>query len=48
VEEKVRKSDELLNQLLGPARLTAIVDIGANPIDGDPPYLEMLRRVSAR
>ena len=23
-------------------RLTAIVDVGANPIEGDPPYVEML------
>lgn len=31
-----------LSQILAPARLTAIVDIGANPIDGDPPYKRML------
>jgi FkbM family methyltransferase len=31
-----------LFDLLRPARLTAIVDIGANPIDGDPPYKDML------
>jgi len=30
-------------QLLGADRLTAVVDIGANPIDGDPPYADMLR-----
>lgn len=29
--------------ILRPARLTRVVDIGANPIDGDPPYLPMLR-----
>ena len=29
--------------LLDTARLTAVVDIGANPIDGDPPYAAMLR-----
>ncbi|MEZ0491797.1 FkbM family methyltransferase [Kineococcus sp. TBRC 1896] len=29
--------------LLDTARLTAVVDIGANPIDGDPPYGPMLR-----
>ncbi|TXR57614.1 FkbM family methyltransferase [Quadrisphaera setariae] len=29
--------------LLSPERLTAVVDIGANPIDGDPPYVDMLR-----
>jgi FkbM family methyltransferase len=28
--------------LVQPKRLTAIVDVGANPIDGDPPYKEML------
>ena len=39
----MRPSDELLNSLLQPARPTAIVDIGANPIDGDPPYEKMLR-----
>ena len=34
-------SDPLLD-LLHPRRLTAIVDIGANPIDCDPPYKDML------
>jgi len=33
--------DELF-ALLAPQRLTAVVDIGANPIDGDPPYKPML------
>jgi FkbM family methyltransferase len=33
-----------LIDLLRPARLTSVVDIGANPIDGDPPYAELLRR----
>ena len=28
--------------LLRPERLTAVVDIGANPIDGEPPYKKML------
>jgi len=28
---------------LAPTRLTEIVDIGANPIDGDPPYKKMLQ-----
>jgi len=32
-----------LRRLVNPERLTAIVDVGANPIDGDPPYVEMLR-----
>lgn len=31
-----------LTQILAPARPTAVVDIGANPIDGDPPYKRML------
>ena len=31
-----------LFNLLRPERLTGIVDIGANPIDGDPPYKPML------
>jgi FkbM family methyltransferase len=37
----LRPSDRL-TALLAPARLTEIVDIGANPIDGDPPYKSML------
>lgn len=32
-----------LCDLIDPHRSTAIVDIGANPVDGDPPYAEMLR-----
>jgi FkbM family methyltransferase len=32
-----------LQAILATERLTAVVDIGANPIDGDPPYIEMLR-----
>ena len=31
-----------LSDLLRPERLTAVVDIGANPIDSDPPYKRML------
>jgi FkbM family methyltransferase len=31
-----------LSALLRPERLTAVVDIGANPIDSDPPYKKML------
>jgi FkbM family methyltransferase len=34
-------NDPLL-QLLSPHRLTEVVDVGANPIDGDPPYSKML------
>lgn len=31
-----------LGELLTPDRLTAIVDVGANPVDGHPPYRTML------
>jgi len=31
-----------LSEILQPTRLTAVVDIGANPVDGDPPYKAML------
>ena len=31
-----------LSDLLSPERITEVVDIGANPIDGDPPYRAML------
>ena len=33
---------DLLTEILKPARRTAIVDVGANPIDGEPPYKRML------
>jgi FkbM family methyltransferase len=33
---------DALFEMLQPKRLTAIVDVGANPIDGDPPYKRML------
>lgn len=33
-----------LYDLLRPKRPTAIVDVGANPIDGDPPYKEFLSK----
>jgi FkbM family methyltransferase len=33
----------MLRELLAPERLTEVVDVGANPIDGNPPYLPMLR-----
>ena len=35
-------------ELLRPARLTEVVDIGANPIDGDPPYKDMLDEGACR
>lgn len=31
-----------ISELLRPERLTAVLDIGANPIDADPPYKRML------
>jgi len=31
-----------ITELLRPERLTAVLDIGANPIDGEPPYKGML------
>lgn len=33
---------DLLTEILRPARPTAVVDVGANPIDGEPPYKRML------
>lgn len=33
-----------LRDILNPDRLTAIVDIGANPVDGHPPYRTMLEQ----
>ncbi|WP_295847198.1 FkbM family methyltransferase [Tardiphaga sp.] len=39
-----RPRDDELTGLPRPARLTSVVDIGANPIDGDPPYKSMLRQ----
>ena len=35
---------DTLAALLGPQRLTQMVDVGANPIDGDPPYKAMLEK----
>jgi FkbM family methyltransferase len=36
--------EETLQALLRPQRLTAVVDVGANPIDGDTPYKSLLER----
>lgn len=36
-------SDDQLLNLLRAERLTAVVDVGANPIDGDPPYKALLQ-----
>ena len=33
---------DFLTQILAPSRPTSIVDVGANPIDSDPPYKAML------
>ncbi len=33
-----------LTDFLKPERLTSVVDVGANPIDGDPPYKDLLQR----
>jgi len=41
-------SDDPLLTLLQAERLTAIVDIGANPIDGDPPYKSLLQKRGCR
>ncbi|MEW6644605.1 MAG: FkbM family methyltransferase [Pseudomonadota bacterium] len=35
---------DALVDLLKPARLTSVVDVGANPIDGDPPYKPLLQQ----
>jgi len=37
-----------LIELLRPERLTAVVDVGANPIDGDPPYKQLLQMRGCR
>jgi len=37
-------SRDALTDLVQPDRLTSVVDIGANPIDGDAPYKPMLQR----
>ena len=36
--------DDMLLVLLSPQRLTAVVDVGANPIDGETPYKSLLER----
>ncbi len=38
------KNTDFLFSVLAPDRLTTVVDIGANPIDGDPPYKGMLEK----
>src|SRR3954469_6102059 len=39
----IRTPDDALTAVLQPRRLTEVVDVGANPIDGDPPYRAMLQ-----
>lgn len=41
-------SDDPLLNLLGAKRLAAVVDIGANPIDADPPYKTLLQKRGCR
>ncbi|HVV81305.1 MAG TPA: FkbM family methyltransferase [Pseudolabrys sp.] len=36
--------DDALFRLLAPSRLTAVADVGANPIDGVPPYKPLLAK----
>ncbi len=36
--------DKLLGEALAPARPVAVVDVGANPIDGEPPYRPLLEK----
>ena len=41
----------MLRELVAPARLTQVVDVGANPIDGEPPCLldgEQLKHATAK
>ena len=47
VEASAAHLTDPVSKLLGIRRFTAIVDIGANPIDGDPPYKTMLQKASA-
>ena len=43
-----QQTNDALLDLLKPDRLTAVVDIGANPIEGDAPYKAMLQRRMCR
>jgi len=42
VQAHCREMTKAVFELLSPQRLTEVVDIGANPIDGQPPYAAML------
>lgn len=44
----VQNTNDALIDLLKPNRLTSVVDIGANPFEGDPPYKAMLQRRMCR
>ena len=47
LSKNTMKSDiDPLFELLKPDRPTAIVDVGANPIDGDPPYKQLLHALA--
>ncbi len=43
-QKEITTMNETLEETLRVERLTEIVDIGANPIDGDPPYKPMLSK----
>jgi FkbM family methyltransferase len=43
-----QETNDALIALLEPDRLTSVVDIGANPFEGDPPYKSMLQRRMCR
>ena len=43
-----QNTNDALIDLLEPNRLTSVVDIGANPFEGDPPYKAMLQRRMCR
>ena len=43
-QKEITTMNETIEEILKLERLTEIVDIGANPIDGDPPYKPMLSK----
>ena len=43
-DDRADATKDPLFQLIRPDRLTAVVDVGSNPIDGDPPYKDMFGR----
>src|SRR5262245_2390637 len=44
VDDAADATKDPLFRLIAPERLTAVVDVGSNPIDGDPPYKPMFER----